>query len=154
MKGSEARRAARARRLAVCILLLGLFLMHGAPASAATGCHNIMSDPASVAVPPVHPGSTMPTLAGAGRSLQHSSAASTVTAGPSTPGMGGAVCLSTPARGGLPLPAPSPVLVAFLVAVLGALSLASRPLGPSAPGLRAPPSGGRALLLQVCVART
>src|SRR5690606_18450570 len=42
MSGGAAGRRGSARLVAACVLLLGLFLMHGAPATAAEGCHGAM----------------------------------------------------------------------------------------------------------------
>ncbi|MEU2686591.1 hypothetical protein ABZ654_22460 [Streptomyces hygroscopicus] len=42
MSGGAAGRRGIARLVAVCAVLLGLFLMHGAPATAAEGCHGGM----------------------------------------------------------------------------------------------------------------
>lgn len=137
----QARRRGIARLLALCAVLLGLFLMHGAPATAAEGCHGAMSAPAgmhedpaasqSVTAPMAHPG---------GRQASGSAA------------MSGSTCVSTPARDEAPLTAPGLLAV---VAVLAALFLAGRPLAPGRTGRRGlPPPGGRSLLLQVCIART
>ncbi|MGV9625726.1 hypothetical protein ACWDTB_03960, partial [Streptomyces sp. NPDC003487] len=43
MGSGHASRRGIARLLAVCAVLFGLFLMHGAPATAAEGCHGAMS---------------------------------------------------------------------------------------------------------------
>ncbi|MFE6741454.1 hypothetical protein [Streptomyces tubercidicus] len=137
----QARGRDTARLLALCAVLLGLFLMHGAPATAAGGCHGVMSTPAgthenpaamqSAAAPMAHPG------------LQQASAP--------TP-MDGTTCVSTPARDETPLAAPGLMAV---VAVLAALFLAGRPLVPGRTGRHGPPPpGGRSLLLQMCIART
>lgn len=175
---------ARARWLAACALLLGLFLMHGAPASAGTGCHATASGPAQTALgheagaasgpaqtPSGHeagapfgheagaaPGheapSGAPAPSAAGAVPHQGYAPQTASAVASMAGMGGAVCLATPVRGGVPLQAPTALPAAFLVADLALLALVGRLAGGSGPGLRAPPGGGRRLLLQVCVART
>ncbi|MER5881898.1 hypothetical protein ABT119_38995 [Streptomyces sp. NPDC001910] len=126
------------RLFTLCAVLFGLFFMHGAPASAADGCHGAtsagsMAEPhALVAVPPT---ST--------RAMAHQ--ASEVT------GTHGTTCVSTPVRDRTPLPTGSlPALVAVLAAALVARPVFLGPTGRRGP----PPPGGRGLLLQVCVART
>ncbi|MER6924743.1 hypothetical protein ABT314_38445, partial [Streptomyces spiralis] len=52
VRGRAVRRGI-ARLLAVCAVLFGLFLMHGAPATAAEGCHGAMSDTAALPLPPM-----------------------------------------------------------------------------------------------------
>ncbi|WP_307811564.1 hypothetical protein [Streptomyces fildesensis] len=148
MAGSgQAPRRGIARLLALCAVLFGLFLMHGAPATAAEGCHGAMS--ATAPMPEGHgvtaagsaPSPAMP-HAGA-QNAQHASGASQ---------RGGAMCVSTPARDRTPLPS-SGLVAAFVV--LAASILASRPLILGRIGRRGPPlPGGRNLLLQVCIART
>ncbi|GAB2702208.1 hypothetical protein [Kitasatospora kifunensis] len=137
-----------ARLLAVCAVLVGLFLMHGTPATAAAGCHG---EPAA--------GALMP-----GGAAQAVGSAGSRAAAPADPGSplalptaglptGGAVCVSTPARGGVPFPAVA--LLALAVLAGGAAwELTDRQVGAPSHRRRGPPSGGRALLLQVCVART
>ncbi|MEV0915746.1 hypothetical protein AB0I93_15960 [Streptomyces sp. NPDC049967] len=145
MAGSgQERRRGIARVLALCAVLFGLFLMHGAPATAAGGCHGAMS--ATAPMSEGHDVASMTSALSAAMThtgVQHASGASQ---------MDGAVCVSTPARDRTPLP--SSALVA-VVAVLAASLLASRPLLLGRTGRRGPPPpGGRGLLLQVCIART
>ncbi|MEV6209474.1 hypothetical protein [Kitasatospora sp. NPDC051914] len=137
-------RPATARLLAVCTLLLGLFLMHGAPV-AAGGCHNGMTHAVAA------PGMASPHQA-------HAAGAATVDRRPSAAPTratthSGAACLSTPAHGRVTLAAPPQVAVLALVLLAGTGALAC---AAGAAGLRrrGPPGGGRPLLLQVCVART
>ncbi|MET7313339.1 hypothetical protein ACWD7C_24070 [Streptomyces sp. NPDC005134] len=147
----QQRRRGVARLLALCAVLLGLFLMHGAPATAAEGCHGAMSGApmpaghdtavmASAAHAFVTPVSS-PVMAQAG--AQQASGASA---------MDGAMCVSTPARHRIPLPTGGLLAV---VAVLAAAFLAVRPPAFGRTGRRGPPPpGGRSLLLTVCIART
>ncbi|MGW5200103.1 hypothetical protein [Streptomyces spiralis] len=168
VRGRAVRRGI-ARLLAVCAVLFGLFLMHGAPATAAEGCHGTMSDTAALPVTPMAGTTSMAGMTSKGGVTpvaggQDVAPVSTVRVpdthgvGPAvraahTSGMSGAHCVSTPARERVPLPAPG------LLAMAGAGVLALR----AAAGLRAavggtgrrgPPAGGRELLLQVGVART
>ncbi|WP_333772721.1 DUF6153 family protein [Streptomyces sp. IBSBF 3136] len=145
MRGSTpARQPGITRLWAVCALLFGLFLMHGAPATAAGGCHGAMgmavTADVSHTVPamserttPPRPDAARPQAAGPGAS--HS----------------GTLCVAVPAPGGIPVP------LAPLVGVIALAALAARGLrwawDPDGTRRRGPPSGRR-LLLQVCVART
>lgn len=141
---STARRRGIARLLVLCAVLFGLFLMHGAPATAAEGCHGAM--PAHAPMADGHAGAAMesatpPAMPHAG-GQQASKAAS----------MGGAMCVSTPARDMNPLPAGGLMAV---VAVLAIAYIVSRPVPLGRSGRRGPPPpGGRSLLLQVGIART
>ncbi|MGW5277500.1 hypothetical protein ACWEQP_34235 [Streptomyces sp. NPDC004044] len=147
----QRRRRGIARLLALCAVLLGLFLMHGTPATAAEGCHGAMpaaampagddtAGMASAARAFVTPASS-PVMTQAG--AQQASGASA---------MDGAMCVSTPARGRIPLPTGGLLAV---VAVLAATFLAGRPPALGRTGRRGPPPpGGRSLLLTVCIART
>ncbi|NEA60165.1 hypothetical protein G3I60_39895 [Streptomyces sp. SID13666] len=150
----QARRRSIARLLTLCAVLLGLFLMHGAPATAADGCHGAMS-------------TASPTAHGHATTAMNSTAPEAMTPAPSTvmtpPGaqqhvadasaMRGAMCVSTPARDRTPLPAGGALMV--VVAVLAAGLLAHRPVPLGRPARRGPPPpGGRSLLLTVCIART
>ncbi|MEU9101364.1 hypothetical protein [Streptomyces sp. NPDC048361] len=149
----DRRRTGRAEliRLAVlCAVLFGLFSMHGAPASAAAGCHGEMAMPAPVTALP-------PAMGHA--SMVEDTAMSAVSAerpghqvAPAATGAAGELCVSTPARERWPLSA------AGLLALFGLVVLVVRQLaGPRAAfraARRGPPRGGRSLLLQVCVART
>lgn len=145
MAGSgQAGRRGIARLLALCAVLFGLFLMHGAPATAAEGCHGAMS--ATAPMPEGHDVTAVssalsPAMTHPG--AQHASGASQ---------MDGAMCVSTPARDRSPLPSSGLVAV---VAVLVVSLLAGRPLILGRTGRRGPPPpGGRSLLIQVCIART
>ncbi|MEU0832638.1 hypothetical protein [Streptomyces sp. NPDC005969] len=134
-----------ARLIAVCAVLLGLFLMHGAPATAAEGCHGAMP---AVTVP-THGGHAAPTMTSAALPATAQSAQA-ARAGDGSQ-MHGVQCVSTPAHKRNPLPT-----TGLYAAV--ALPAAWLPAGlPAAAGWtrrRGPPAGGRDLLIQVCVART
>lgn len=141
-----ARRRAVARLLAVCAVLLGLFLMHGAPATAASGCHGAMP----VSAPVEHAGQTADghhgdTAMAAAGSLAPQVAPQGVSAGH------GAQCVATPTRDRLLLPVWALVVVAVVVFSVGVP--AGRRWAAGETGWRGPPSGGRELLLRVCVAR-
>ncbi|MET8635252.1 hypothetical protein ABZX69_44315 [Streptomyces sp. NPDC004074] len=135
------------RALAVCAVLFGLFLMHGAPATAAGGCHGAMP-----AMPSPMPGG-------------HDAAATTLAHTPDAhqpglrvrhvdaSGMPGVLCVSTLASKRIPLSAPG----LFAVAAVAVLAVWMPPglwAAVSRTGRRGPPSGGRDLLLQVCIAQT
>ncbi|MET8950507.1 hypothetical protein ACWEO4_04730 [Streptomyces sp. NPDC004393] len=144
---AQAGRRGITRLLAVCAVLFGLFLMHGAPTTAAEGCHGAM--PAMAASPPTggHDPAAMTTAV----PPAHGSAPAVRAA--DTSGMPGMLCVSTPAQERTPLPAPG------LLAVAGAGGLAlwtpARLRAAAAgTGRRGPPDCGRDLLLQVCIART
>ena len=151
-----------ARLLMVCAVLAGLFLMHGAPASAAEGCHG--ASPASMATP-VSAAMTAPVPAGSEPGARAAVVTSAGHAAMAHPGDGqavhagapatrhGATCLSTPARGRTALPANA--LAVLVVAALAAAGAAGRVAVRGRARRRGPPPpGGRGLLLQVSVART
>ncbi|WP_330279002.1 hypothetical protein OHO83_08245 [Streptomyces sp. NBC_00569] len=142
MSSGHVGRRGIARLLTVCAVLFGLFLMHGSPASAAEGCHGSMPAPAPVSVG--HDGSSM--------TMAHAPA--THHPGPAVQAavMSGALCVAIPVHERIPVAAPGLLAVAA-VTIAGAWTPAwLRALGGS--GLRGPPTGGRDLLLQVCIART
>ncbi|MGW4673372.1 hypothetical protein [Streptomyces sp. NPDC004324] len=133
-----------ARVLAVCAVLFGLFLMHGAPATAAGGCHGSMpsmSDRHDVA--PAAMRHAAPDAHQMGLSLRHADAS----------GMPGELCVSTPAPKRIPLPAPGLLAVAAAAVAVFWMPAGLR-AAISRTGRRGPPAGGRDLLLQACVART
>ncbi|MFE7795113.1 hypothetical protein [Streptomyces sp. NPDC057460] len=148
--GQERRRGI-ARLLALCAVLLGLFLMHGAPATAAEGCHGAMS------AAPMPAGHDTAVMASAARAFVTPAPSPVVTQARTqqvsgAPAMDGAMCVSTPARDRIPLPTGGLLAV---VAVLAATFLAGRPPALGRTGRRGPPPpGGRSLLLTVCIART
>jgi hypothetical protein len=127
-----------ARLLALCALLLGLFLMHGMPTAAAEGCHG---DRAAMTALAAH-ADGMPHPAGA--------QAATDAAGPAR--SSGALCVSTPGRGNPVLPASA--LFAVIPAVAAARLWSGRIEGAFSGRRRGPPQAGRTLLHQVCIART
>ncbi|MFJ7948763.1 hypothetical protein ACIQ6K_34805 [Streptomyces sp. NPDC096354] len=148
MDSSQAGRQGIARLLAVCAVLLGLFFMHGAPATAAEGCHGTMTASAASLMTGGHD-ATMTTTVHAPASH---GPGSTVRATDAS-GMPGTLCVSTPAHERIPLPAPG------MLAVAGAAVLALRTVlrlraAFGGTGRRGPPEGGRDLLLKVCTART
>jgi hypothetical protein len=118
--------------------------MHGAPATAAEGCHGAMSAPAAMGgytsartAPAEHGAMVHPGGVRAGAPAE----------------MRGELCVSTAARQRLLPPAGGGLLA--VVAVLAAVLLVSRPPVSGRPGRRGPPPpGGRSLLLQMCIART
>jgi hypothetical protein len=151
-------------------VLLGLFLMHGGPASAAGGCHGGMRDTAvmpsglrsgSGTGSSPAPAKAMATAhaAMASHPAEHSmaedpadrpmAAHANATAHAYT-GMPGALCVATTPRSEIPSPPVAAGALVFPVAVV--LPWARRVSG----GVRrrGPPGGGRELLLQVCIART
>ncbi|MFE7045554.1 hypothetical protein ACFU9X_40950 [Streptomyces atratus] len=134
------------RLLVLCAVLCGLFLMHGAPASAAEGCHGKMAMTSDA---------PMPTTTGAGHTSltdAHSSltdAHSTAQAAAAVPGMNGESCVSTHARDRL-----LPLLMSLGLVVLAVWGLGRRRTAVRGPARRGPPFAGRDLLLQVCIART
>ncbi|MET8170191.1 hypothetical protein ABZT34_39175 [Streptomyces sp. NPDC005329] len=142
MTGGQAGTRGAARLLMVCALLLGLFLMHGSPASAAEGCHGVVSpSPAMAGHDHAAFNQAVPT-AGHGRAAL---AALTPTSG--------AQCVSTPAPERITVPTPGLVAIAALSALAAALLGRMRAAGGRI-GRRGPPDGGRDLLLRACIART
>ncbi|MFG3166252.1 hypothetical protein [Streptomyces sp. NPDC048200] len=141
------------RLFTLCAVLLGLFFMHGAPASAADGCHGAtsagsMAEPHDlVAVPSADAVDAMAMYSAMTPTSTRAAAhqASEVT------GTHGTTCVSTPVRDRTLLPTGSlPALVAVLAAALLARPVFLGPMGRRGQ----PPPGGRSLLLQVSVART
>lgn len=130
-----------ARLLAVCALLCGLFLMHGAPASAADGCH--ASWPTAM---------TAMTTAMTAKPMR-SSPSATPSATASADAYGGH-CVALQARERIALPWPDTGVVPVLARTAPAVVLAAGSGGGGAQRWRGPPSGGRELLLRVSVART
>lgn len=121
-----------ARWAVLCALLLGLFLMHGSPASAA-GCH---------------PAGTGPRTAGAPVAGAMGGEHRPVVTVPMGHGSSAASCVSVQARDRVPLAAPG----AALPWTPPRPPVAATVREAAAEGGRAPP-GGRELLLRVCVAR-
>ncbi|MFI5795054.1 hypothetical protein [Streptomyces sp. NPDC051677] len=134
------------RLLAVCAVLFGLFLMHGAPATAADGCHGAMT-----AASPMTSGHDTAALPAAHVPAGHTPGSAARAADVS--GMPGALCVSTPAHERTPLPAPGLLAVAG-TAVLALWTLTRLRAAAGGRGRRGPPDGGRDLLLQECIART
>ncbi|MEU9123076.1 hypothetical protein AB0C96_24970 [Streptomyces sp. NPDC048506] len=150
MIGVQSRGRAVARLLAVCALLVGLFLMHGAPATAADGCHGAVPAPA-----PAHGGHTA--------HGDHAAAMAPMApmATPSSPhavhqaasGAPGTQCVATTVRDRIPLP-DVPLLAVVALAGPSARALIGRRVTAGETGRRGPPGGGRDLLMRVCIART
>ncbi|WP_225839241.1 hypothetical protein [Streptomyces sp. NK08204] len=151
MDGGRTGRQGVARLLMLCAVLLGLFLMHGAP-TAAGGCHGetaVMDSP----VPHGDHRAAAATMADAATTTHaaHAGTTASVVRAHDASGMPGELCVSTPAHQRTSVPAPA----LLGVAALAALALRSPTLLRSGRAMRrGPPSGGRTLLLQVCVART
>jgi hypothetical protein len=155
VRGGWWRESGAARLSVLCAVLLGLVLMHGNPAAAASGCHGAMVVSAGA------PGNAAADMAMPAMDASHGAdpastdsvvGVSDTDHGASLHGhaaMEGASCLATPARGGLHLPAPGLLAGGALTTVL-LISLGATIAG----GRRGPPDGGRNLLLRVCVART
>jgi hypothetical protein len=129
-----------ARLLTACAVLVGLFLMHGAPATAAEGCHGAMPVPASAHA---MADTALPTMA------LPTAPAHATQGSPSH----GTQCVSTAGRDRTPLPTGG-LLAVIAVVALAAYWLTARPVGRDEARRRGPPGAGRGLLLQVCVART
>ncbi|MGW2372612.1 hypothetical protein [Kitasatospora sp. NPDC001683] len=139
-------RPATARLLAVCALLLGLFLMHGAPVSTG-GCHEpmAMAMVAPVMAPEAHThpnASPAPAVVGP---AAHLAAGADATGSDS--------CVSTPAHDRLTVDTP-PLLAILALALLAGWAPAWRRALTTVLRRRGPPTGGRSLLLLVSVART
>jgi hypothetical protein len=136
-----------ARLLAVCALLCGLFLMHGAPASAADGCHASWPTAMTTAMTtrPMHSSPSATPSATA-------TATPSATATASADAYGGH-CVALQARERIALPWPDAGAVPVLARTAPAVVLAAGGAG-GAQRWRGPPSGGRELLLRVSVART
>jgi hypothetical protein len=155
-----------ARTAALCAVLFGLFLMHGAPATAADGCHGRMrvtlpmhaTLPMRAALPiratlPMHAGRTSSTASADAVPARPDAAQPSVARAEPVRDMGthGELCVGTPAQKQISLPlAP---LVAVIALTMSAAWALYRAWSPGGTGRRGPP-GGRGLLLRVCIART
>ncbi|WP_327365458.1 hypothetical protein [Streptomyces sp. NBC_01217] len=140
--------------LVLCAVLLGLFLMHGAPASAAEGCHGataVTSDLSMSMTASMTSGNGHTAMVGDHGTTRAASADDhgTPRAAAALPGMNGESCVSTHARDRL-----LPLLMALGLVVLAVWALGTRRTAVRGPARRGPPFAGRDLLLQVCVART
>ncbi|MFE9425079.1 hypothetical protein ACFYNO_19120 [Kitasatospora sp. NPDC006697] len=135
------RRRTAARLLLLAAVLLGLFLMHGAPTADAADCHSVttaMPTPAQAPTP-------------APTAMAHPERPERPQAAPAAhPHPGGAPgsCLALPARAAS-AHAVAPALFTPVTRTFTPLHRAAHPL----PHRRGPPTGGRDVLLQVCVAR-
>ncbi|MFG2476936.1 hypothetical protein [Streptomyces fagopyri] len=147
MGNGQAGRPGVARLPAVCAVLFGLFLMHGAPTTAAGGCHGAMP---AMSVP-MSGGHDVAAATMAHAPDAHQPGLSARDAGAS--GMAGVLCVSTQASKRIPLPTPALFVVAA-VAASAAWMPAGLRTAVGGRGRRGPPSGGRDLLLQVCITRT
>ncbi|EST29957.1 hypothetical protein [Streptomyces roseochromogenus] len=163
--GARIRPAVRPWTLVV--VLLGLFLMHGGPAAAEGGCHGMMQATAAMGSPPARTPATTPSASSAAmaatahaatpvsmavRPSGHPEAAGgkAVVRADGTTGMRGALCLATTPRSEIP---PPPIAATAFVLPAAVLLTWARPARDGT-RRRGPPTGGRPLLLQVCVART
>lgn len=150
MDSGRVRRRLNARLLAVCVVLAGLFLMHGSPAGAAGGCAAAMSaaqSPTSTAhhrAPTANPMDAAPTVARPD-GVTRATAVMPVTHGSS--------CVSTPAHGRTVLPGPGLLAVIAVAAWATGTWAGGRVVGGRTEQ-RGPPMGGRGLLTRECVART
>ncbi|MER5397647.1 hypothetical protein [Streptomyces sp. NPDC002599] len=136
------------RLFAVCAVLFGLFFMHGAPATAAGGCHGAMPAMSSSPMSDSHEVAPAAMSHAAdtrqpGLSVRHADAS----------GMSGVLCVSTQASNRIPLPTPGLLAVAA-AAVPAFWMLAGLRAAVGRTGRRGPPTRGRDLLLQACIART
>lgn len=127
------------RLLALCAVLLGLFLMHGDPAGAAGGCHGAMSS--AVPMDEGHASARAPVPAPMSASMPAPTARH---AGEQA----GTTCVSTPARERTVLPPGA------LAAGLAAVFPPGRRPALGRRKWRGPPPAGRGLLLRMCIART
>ncbi|MFC9278319.1 hypothetical protein [Streptomyces collinus] len=139
MRGSTpARHPGVARLWAVSAVLLGLFLTHGAPATAVDGCHGAMG--MAVTADVSHTAPAVPEQAVSSRpAADRTLAASDV-------GPRGTPCVAVPASADIPVPVAPLVGVAALAALAaGALGWAWDPDGTRRRG----PPGGRRLLAEL-----
>jgi hypothetical protein len=137
-----ASRPLTARLLAVCVVVFGLFLMHGSPTAAADGCHGAVTG-------------SMPMAQSAPAAMgSHEEAPATGhfadTSHMTSVGMEGTLCVSTPAHQTPPLP----TVGALAVVVFVGCEPLGRRLAADVTRWRGPPRDGRGVLLRVCVART
>lgn len=139
MDRGRTRTPGTSRLLVLCAVLCGLFLMHGAPASAAEGCHDAMGTSAAT------PMST--TIADGHLAVRGGHEAAHVAA--AVPATNGESCVFTHARDRV-----LPLLMAWGLVLLAIGVLAGHRTAVRGPARRGPPFAGRDLLLQVCVART
>ncbi|MFD5726212.1 hypothetical protein ACFWMT_08920 [Streptomyces sp. NPDC058368] len=152
MSGGAAGGRGLRRLVAVCALLLGLFLMHGAPATAAEGCHGAVPSVAAH-TPDGHTASAMaPAETRATSQTQATAHSAPAFRAAASGGMSGERCLSTPAQERNPLPAPA--LLAAAAVLSAEWSSAARRAAIGRLRRRGPPTGGRDLLTLVCIART
>lgn len=146
MSGRALSARATTRLVAVCAVLAGLFFMHGLPAQGCSGgvegfasSMTSMTQPATLAAAEGPGKAASDVTASASRSLTHSAS--------------GAVCVST-----LPPPGWAGLLALLLgICAIGLVSVLRSPETVTRPRnqrLRAPPLGGPALLMNLCVSRT
>ena len=159
--GTHVRGLGPIRAVIACAALLALFLMHGV-ANSADSCHAGLPEPAA---PHTAHGASA-TAPGAAQRVEPTrssmsgmaGAAAAPSTGPGARYVGldgadthGPECLVAPPRDGVPTAAAALVAVGVVAAVV-----VPPGLGPAAGHgtRRGPPSGGRCLLTQVCIART
>ena len=132
-----------ARLLAVLAVLVGMFLMHGAPTTAMGDCHDAMA----LTLPGIRPmAATVPMAASPAAQAQQPNDTAT--------GSQGTSCVSTPTRDHRTLPTAPLMAFAVLVALTMLIGTGRLCGGPAARRRGPPPTGGRQLLLKVCIART
>ncbi|MHA6758055.1 hypothetical protein [Streptacidiphilus sp. PAMC 29251] len=140
---STRRHTGPARLLAVLAVLVGMFLMHGAPTTAMGDCHGSMS----LTLPGTHPmAATAPLVVNPAAQAQRPSDAAT--------GAQGTSCVSTLTRDHVTLPAAPLMAFAVLAALTVLIGTGRLGSGPAARRRGPPPAGGRQLLLRVCIDRT
>ncbi len=141
--GEQAGRTGVTRLLLLCAVMLGIFLMHGAPSAATGGCHEAAGG--SVLLTGHHPAAmtAVPDPPAPSGSAAHPVSASQPD---------GSLCVSTAARerGRLPVAGLLALVLFFVAGRVAGFGPAGAPLR----GRRGPPRYGRELLLQVCIART
>jgi hypothetical protein len=153
--GTAGARRRQPARLAVLVaVLLGLFLMHGGPASAEAGCHGTITGtemhmPAETGTG-ADTGAHHSGHAAQAAALGHAQGTGDKAVAQPDSSMRGAQCVATTPRSELPMPPLSAVALVLPAAVL--LPGARRTYDGTR--RRGPPPGGRRILLQVCVART
>ncbi|MQS15512.1 hypothetical protein F7Q99_25385 [Streptomyces kaniharaensis] len=147
MSRRHQRRPGVARLLAVCVVLLGLFLMHGLPSAGAEGCHS-----GGMAVAAAMPDTAISDVSDGGNQATAPADTQPAVHHGGDVRSAGALCLSTQGRDRITLPAAA--LVASIPVWGGAWLPPRRVTALFTGRRRGPPTGGRELLHQVCIART
>ncbi len=165
---------ALARAVVACVVLTGIFLMHGLPGSNCAGqpdggassmtSASMMPAPASIAPAGLKPSALAQGVEAAEHGVDASAALSATMSG-SAPvsvlglghtaaGMAGGLCVSRPPQSGLP--GGLALLLAVAALAFGEMTGLAGSTGrfPRGRGLRAPPLAGSALLVSLCISRT